>query len=115
MLLRKMLNFNKESFVLIELPLLLEDEQTGIVEQSAITIRIDCIESVLRNDCDIPSCDLNTKSSDCYRINIPYEQMIKFWHDSLETMGGVAVYRMKEKEPRVGVGMCGKANCGNLN
>ena len=103
--------------MLMELPLLLEDCQSGIVEQSAITIRIDRIESVLRNDSDIPSCDLNTKSGDCYRIKIPYEQFIKFWHDSLETLGGVAVYRMKEEIARTDMGVigCGKANCGNLN
>jgi hypothetical protein len=100
--------------MLIELPLYYCDNQSGIVEQSAATFLIKNIESIVRNDTDT-TCDLNTVSGDCFRVNLPYEKMIHFWHDSLETLGGVYVARLKETTINTELVGCGKADCKNLN
>jgi hypothetical protein len=89
--------------MLIELPVMLEDKESGVVAQTNGMFRVDKIESVIMGSetagFDNPdTSELSTISGDTFCINMPYEQVIKFWHDALETLGGVYIARRKIEE-----------------
>jgi hypothetical protein len=86
--------------MLIEIPIIYKtSEELGIVVQTTLMIKVECIESVLLTDLIENRCEINTASGDVYTVNLSYEKMIKYWHDSLESLvgsGNLFIAKIKE-------------------
>ena len=61
-------------------------------------IKVSNIESIIKFDTiDIGISELHTLGGDIYLINMKYEELIKFWHDALETSMGLFIARKKSE------------------
>jgi len=79
--------------MLIEVPVLLEE--AGVAMSMPMMIRVDKIESIVAHNGE--ECEMHTLSGDVLGIAMPYKAMIKYWHDALETSGGVYIAKVKEE------------------
>ena len=91
--------------MLMELKILVKQETNDIINFKKIIIDARKIESVEQADngfiVEEEFCTMNTDSGDTFLISMPYEHMIKYWHDSLETFNGLFISRVKEDNPEM--------------
>jgi hypothetical protein len=84
--------------MLIELPVMVVLEG-GVIVETPVTFKLRNIESVSRIPSEEEICELHTLGGDECRINLPYEHMVKFWNDSLDTLNNsVFISRVKKQE-----------------
>ena len=81
--------------MLIELPVILTDEQSGVSIQVPGTFKVSNIETVIKGVAP-EKCEVHTIGGDILEINLSYEHMIKYWHDALEILSGVFVTKRME-------------------
>ena len=86
--------------MLIELRVLIKNETNNSIYFKKMMINVNNIESVSQADngfeIDDNICSISTLSGDTFLIAMPYEYMVKYLHDSLETKGGLFISRIKE-------------------
>lgn len=91
--------------MLIELPVIRQDDESGIVSQVNGLFRADKIESIVTSDDlkstleTVKSCELTMDTGDIYIISMSYEYLSKVWQDSLETLSGVFIAKRKRENP----------------
>ena len=74
--------------MLIELPVLLEDEDSGVVIETSGMFKVSNIELVIQSP-DSKKCEIHTVGGDIIDINMSYKETVRYWYDALETAGGL--------------------------